>query len=307
MPRKTDQRALQETALRHFLEVAQTGSVTAAAERLHVAPSAVSRSIARLEEALDTLLFERRARGMHLNSAGELLAVHARRAWQDIERVVAEIGSLRGLRSGNVRLASTEGLAAEFLPQLIAGFQRHYPGIRFMLEVCQQADIPRLLRHGDMDIGLTFGTSSERDIQVERRHAAPILAVVSPDHPLANRRQLALAQLAGHALALPPPSSTLRQLFDISCTRQGLSHDAALLCNRLDPAIAFAAAGGGVALCGELAIRSRLQSGAVVGIALRDREMNERHFEVQTLAGRTLPSACRAFLNHLNDLLQQEP
>lgn len=307
MNRSPDLRSLQEVALRHFLEVAQTGSVTAAAERLQVAPSAVSRSIARLERALDTLLFERRARGMHLNSAGELLAVHARRAWQDIERVVEDIASLQGLRSGTVRLASTEGFASEFLPQLVAGFQRQYRGIRFVLEVCAQADIPRLLRHGDMDIGLTFGTSSERDLSVELRHPAPILAVMSPQHALAGRRQLSLSQIVGYPLALPGPSTTLRQLFDISCTRQGLSGDAALQCNRLDPIIAFTAAGGGISLCGELAIRSRLHNASLVAVPLRDREMNERHFEVQTLAGRSLPHACRAFLAHLKDELRQTP
>lgn len=306
MARKHDPRALQETSLRHFLEVAQTGSVSAAAERLHVAPSAVSRSIARLEAALDTLLFERRARGMRLNSAGELLAVHARRMWQDVERVVADIESLRGLRSGTVRLVSTEGFASEFLPQLIAEFQRQYRGIRCVLDVCHQAEIPPLLRHGDVDIGLTFGTSSERDIQVERRHPAPILAVMAPDHPLASRRQLALAQVVGHPVALPGPRSTLRQLFDISCARQGLQPDAAMIANRLDPLVSFAAAGGGIALSGELAIRSRLQAGLVVAVPLRDREMNERHFEVQTLAGRTLPNACRAFLSHLLGVLSQD-
>lgn len=306
MARKLDARALQDTTLRHFIEVAQTGSVTAAAERLHVAPSAVSRSIARLEDALNTLLFERRARGMRLNSAGELLAVHAKRAWQDIERVVADIDSLRGLRTGTVRVVSTEGFASEFLPHLIADFQRSYRDIRFVLEVGVQAEIPPLLRHGDMDIGLTFGTSSERDIQVERRHPAPILAVMAPSHPLAGRRQLALAQAVGYPMGLPAPTSTLRQLFDISCARQGLKVDAALVANRLDPAISFAAAGGGIALCGELAIRSRLKAGEVVAVPLRDREMNERHFEVQTLAGRTLPIACKAFLSHLNDMLEQD-
>ena len=79
-PHRLNPRALQEHALRTFLEVAQSGSVSLAAARLDVAPSAVSRTIARLEHDLDTLLFERSARGMRLNSAGELLAAHARRA-----------------------------------------------------------------------------------------------------------------------------------------------------------------------------------------------------------------------------------
>jgi DNA-binding transcriptional LysR family regulator len=304
--RKIDQRALQETALRHFLEVAQVGSVSAAAERLNVAPSAVSRSIARLESALDTLLFERRARGMRLNSAGELLAVHAKRVRQDIERVVAEIESLRGLQTGTVRVTSTEGFASEFLPQVIADFQREHGGIRFALEVRTQTEIPQLLRHGDMDIGVTFGTSSERDIRVELRHPAPIFAVMAPDHALATRRQLSLSQVLAYPIVMPPHNSTLRQLLDISCARQGLQLDPVLMANRLDMMIAFAAAGGGIALSGEAAIRSRLRAGVIAARPLRDREMNERHFEVQTLAGRVLPNACQAFLAHLREVLRKD-
>jgi DNA-binding transcriptional LysR family regulator len=306
MPRKIDQRILQEPVLRHFLEVVQTGSVTAAAERLNVAPSAVSRSIARLEQSLDTLLFERRARGMRLNSAGELLAVHAKRAWQDVERVAAEIQALRGLRTGTVRVASTDGFASEFLPALVAEFQREYRGIRFLLDVRLQAEIPQLLRHGDADIGITFGMSSERDIDVALRHPAPILAMMAPDHPLASRRQLSLQQVLAHPLALPPPHSTLRQLLEISCARQGLTIDPVLQTNRLEPIVAFVAAGGGLSLCGEAAIRTRLKAGTLVAVPLRDREMNERHFEVQTLAGRTLPSAAQAFLAHLREVLQRD-
>ncbi|MEJ8852775.1 LysR family transcriptional regulator [Variovorax rhizosphaerae] len=299
-------RVLQEAAVRHFLEVVRTGSVTAAAERLHVAPSAVSRHIARLESELNTLLFERRARGMVPNAAGELLAAHAKRAWQDIERVTDDIQALRGLQTGWVRIASTEGFASEFIPNVIAEFQREYAGIRFALDVCMQADIPKLVREGDVDVGFTVSTSSERGINVELRHPSPILAIMAKDHPLASRRQLALAQLVGYPMALPGPYSTLRQLFDISCIRQGLQCEPALLSNRLDAMITFAAVGGGVTLSGEAALRSRLNAKLVVAIPLRDREMNERHFEVQTMAGRTLPGACRAFLDHLREVLRRD-
>lgn len=306
MSNAVSRRVLQEAAVRHFLEVVRTGSVTAAAERLNVAPSAVSRHIARLESELNTLLFERRARGMVPNAAGELLAAHAKRAWQDIERVTDDIQALRGLQTGWVRIASTEGFASEFIPNVIAEFQREYAGIRFGLDVRMQAEIPTLVRDGDVDVGFTLSTSSERGINVELRHPSPILAIMAKDHPLASRRQLALSQLIGYPMALPGAYSTLRQLFDISCSRQGLQCEPALLSNRLDAMISFAAAGGGVTLSGEAALRSRLKAKVVVAIPLRDREMNERHFEVQTMAGRTLPGACRAFLDHLREVLRRD-
>ncbi|ARP81797.1 LysR family transcriptional regulator [Bordetella genomosp. 8] len=292
---------LQGTALRYFLEVVRAGSITEAAERLDVAPSAVSRQIARLERELNTLLFERRARGMALNAAGEVLAAHARRMQQDVDRVAGDIMALRGLRQGKVRLVSTEGYAYDFLPSLIASFRENYAGIRFSLDVCSQQEIPRRVRDGEADIGLTLSLTSERDIRVELRTPAPVLAVMSREHPFASKRSLSLSQLAAYPLALPGHDSTLRQLFDISCSRQQLRCEPVFVSQHIDALISFARAGGGVAFCGELAIRGRLGGGGIIAIPLRDREMNERHFEVQTLAGRILPDACKAFLAHVRD------
>lgn len=124
-------RVLQETALRYFLEVVRCGSISEASLKLNVAPSAISRQIARLESELDTLLFERRARGMVPSAAGELLAVHARHMQLESERVGSDILALRGLQRGKVRLASSEGFAVDFLPAAITAFRRRYSGIHF--------------------------------------------------------------------------------------------------------------------------------------------------------------------------------
>lgn len=304
--RSINQAVLQEVALQHFLAVAHTGSVTLAATRLSVAPSAVSRQIARLERELDTLLFERRARGMVLNSAGELLAAHARRAWLDIERVAEDILALRGLRAGQVRIAATEGFTYEFLPTLIAQFQALRPGIEFQLDMCVQTDVARRVREGDVDIGVTVSLSSERGVTVELRHPSPVLAVVRPGHPLARRRQISLAQAFAYPSALPAPASTLRQLLDISCSRQGLHPQVVFTSNHLYPLINYVAATDALTFCGETALRQHLREGLVVAVALRDREMNERHFEVQTMAGRHLPDAANAFMEHLRDTLAQD-
>ncbi|MDN4589788.1 LysR family transcriptional regulator [Xenophilus aerolatus] len=304
--RSFNQGVLQEVALRYFLEVARAGSVTEAAARLEVAPSAVSRQIGRLERELDTLLFERRARGMALNSAGELLAAHARRAWLDIERVADDILALRGLRQGEVRVAATEGFAYEFLPALVAQFQARCPGIHFTLDMCVQREVARRVREGIADIGVTVSLSSERGLNVELRHPAPVLAIVAPDHPLAARRQVSLAQVVAHPLALPAATSTLRQLLDISCSRQGLPMEPVITSDHLYPLIQYAACTRAVTFCGELALRQQLHNGSIVAIPLRDREMNERHFEVQTMAGRHLPDAARAFIDHLRETLARE-
>lgn len=297
--------ALQETAVRYFLEVVKTGSVKDAALKLNVAPSAVSRQVARLERELDTLLFDRHARGMVPNAAGELLAAHAKRTQQDIERVASDIAGLRGLRSGHVRVASTEGFAFDFLPTLISRFRARYEGIRFHLEVGSPNEIPRRIRDGEADVGMTLSGLPEPGLKVELRHPSPILAVMAKGHPLAAQRQLSLRQVVGYPLGLPQEDSSIRQLLDIGCSRQGLQYVQAMSSNHANALVSFAAAGGGsIAFYGELSIRTLLKTKALVAIPLKDREMNERHLEVQTLAGRSLPDAGKAFVQFLTDAIK---
>lgn len=297
--------ALQETAVRYFLEVVKTGSVKDAALKLNVAPSAVSRQVARLERELDTLLFDRHARGMVPNAAGELLAAHAKRTQQDIERVASDIAGLRGLRSGYVRVASTEGFAFDFLPTLISRFRAKYEGIRFHLEVGSPNEIPRRIRDGEADVGMTLSGLPEPGLKVELRHPSPILAVMAKGHPLAAQRQLSLRQVVGYPLGLPQEDSSIRQLLDIGCSRQGLQYVPAMSSNHANALVSFAAAGGGsIAFYGELSIRTLLKTKALVAIPLKDREMNERHLEVQTLAGRSLPDAGKAFVQFLTDAIR---
>lgn len=303
--RALNPRVLQEVALQHFLEVAHAGSITQAAARLGVAPSAVSRQVARLERELDTLLFERRARGVVLNSAGELLAAHARRAWLDIERVAEDILALRGLRKDQVRVAATEGFAYEFLPSLVAQYQARNHHVGFLLQMCVQAEVVRRVREGEVDIGVTVNLQSERDLNVELRHPSPVLAVVAAGHPLAARRQVSLAQVVAYPLAMPSASSTLRRLLDVGFSRQGLAYDTRFSSDHLFPLVAYVAETQAVTFCGELALRQHLRHGSVVAVPLRDREMTERHFEVQTLAGRHLPDTARAFIDHLRQQLGQ--
>ncbi len=307
MTRKAQE--LQEVSLRYFLEVVRGGSVTAAAEQLGVAPSAISRQIARLEKSLDTLLFERRARGMVVNAAGELLAAHARRQQLDADRVIAEMQALRGLRQGRIHLVSTAGFASDFLPSVIAIFRKRYAGIEFQLSVCKPSEVPKRIREGDGDIGVTLGLSPDPGVRVQFRHPASVLAITAPDHPLAQRRQLSVAEIVAHPLALAEESAdtTLRQLFDICCSRQNLQYKTVLTSNDLNALIGFAAEGGGISLCGELAVRGRIEAGSLRAIPLRDREMNERFMEVQTLAGRMLPTVCQTFLRYLQQAVLGEP
>lgn len=294
-----NERALVDNALRYFLEVARQGSINKASNELHVAASAVSRQIARLESELNTQLFERHPTGMRLSPSGELLAGHARKARLEAARIIDEITGLEGIQRGTVHIASIEGLASYLLPHVISEFRKKYRGIHFDLQVCSSADVTRRVREGNADIGLAISPPPERDIKVEKRIMAPIYAIMSLDHPLASRKQATLAQLSDYPLALPTQDTTVRQLFDVSCSRQGLLIEPVLVCNFVNSLVQFASCEGGITLFGEVSIRHLNDGSQLKAVPIKDREMSARTIEVQTMAGRTLPKGVAAFLEPL--------
>lgn len=292
-------RILIDSALRYFLEVVRHGSINRASRELHVAPSAVSRQISRLETELNTQLFERHPMGMRLSPSGELLAVHARKATLEASRVIDEITGLEGIQKGTVHIACIEGLASYMLPHVISEFRRKYHGINFELTVCPSAEVTLKVKQGLVDIGIGIAPVPEKDIKIEARINAPIYAIMNSEHPLAAKKHITLSQLRHESLALPTGETTVRQLFDVSCARQGLLIEPVMTCNNVNSLIQFAACGGGITMFGEITIRHLNPGSQLTALPIRDRELSMRSFEVQTMTGRTLPKGVAAFLETL--------
>ena len=290
---------LQDTALRYFLEVVRTGSVSEAATRLSVSPSAVSRQVATLEDLLGVPLFERRPRGMAPSPAGELLAAHALRNALEADRVVADIEALQGLRRGLIRVCCSAGFAIEFLPKAMAQFREQHPGMQFHLRVAAPAAVTQAVLNTEADIGLTYSRTAERDIEVQHRQVSPVIAIMRPDHPLARHASVTLAQMHPYPVALPERDNTVRQLFDIGCSQRQLVFDPVLVSNHFETLTHFVLHAGGMSISGEVTVRERVRRGELHAALIRERSMNGRAIERQTLAGRTLPHAAQSFLELL--------
>ncbi|MFN4030282.1 MAG: LysR family transcriptional regulator [Acidovorax temperans] len=298
---------LQDTALRYFLEVVRTGSVSEAATRLSVSPSAVSRQVATLEDLLGVPLFERRPRGMAPSPAGELLAAHALRNALEADRVVADIEALQGLRRGLIRVCCSAGFAIEFLPKAMAQFREQHPGMQFHLRVAAPAAVTQAVLNTEADIGLTYSRTAERDIEVQHRQVSPVIAIMRPNHPLARHASVTLAQMHPYPVALPERDNTVRQLFDIGCSQRQLVFDPVLVSNHFETLTHFVLHAGGMSISGEVTVRERVKRGELHAALIRERSMNGRAIELQTLAGRTLPEGVRAFIAHLRQQLPPPP
>ncbi|GAB3629831.1 LysR family transcriptional regulator [Pandoraea terrae] len=295
---------MQTHALRYFLEVARTGSLSRASERLHVAVSALSRQIAKLEEDIGAPLFERRPRGMVLSEAGALLAEHARRVLLDAERVTSEIRGLSAVGRATIRIASSEGGARDFLPQVITRFREAYPGAHFHLDVLSPLEATQRVRDGEADIAVCFNIAPEKGVRVVHAERAPIFALVAQRHPLAQHSEVALADLLPYPIALANTGATIRQMFDLCCSLEGLLFEPVFVSNYHAALHSLVRDGKTVTLTGLLTVRSRLAPEGLAAIPIRNPELHQRTLQVQTMAGRTLPAPVEAFLGLLIDAIR---
>lgn len=125
---------LQHRLFIYIDQIARSGSIRKAAERLHISASAINRQLIALEEELGTPLFQRLPRKMVLTAAGEALIHHVRQSFKEIEIAQMKIEELKGLRRGEVTVAMMSGLAANLIPLTAAEFRRANPRVKLHLQ-----------------------------------------------------------------------------------------------------------------------------------------------------------------------------
>ena len=294
-------------SLRYFATVARRGSFREAAEELHVAQSALSRQIQKLEQDFGVPLFQRHARGVELTSAGEIFLRHARSSLRQTERVRSELDALKGLRRGTINIQSIESLVPGVLPQAIMRFRARHPGITFEVTVDRTDRIIAAVREGRTDIGLASYPPVEPDLTTVFKMREPLVALMSPRHPLAGRPKVSLADSISYPIALPLKNSGSRVLIDIACKAAGIYMVPVLEANSIQFRVQFVHVNNGITFHSRLSAGDSLRSGDLVAVPIRDRIVNTATIDAVTHASRELPLAAEEFLRFLQGELQREP
>jgi DNA-binding transcriptional LysR family regulator len=209
-------RLFNAPAVRYFQEVARAGSFRKAAEHLHVAASAVHRHVGVLEEQIGTRLFERSPGrgGLKLTAAGEVLAHRLQTAMGEITVALKEIEGLSGTRRGHVSVGTSDVLATDFLPSVLAEFKRSHPRVEVNVRVGAPAQmIDQLLDH-QLDAVLCFDAPPRIGLAFRGEFALKSCVLVPRGHRLANKRAVSLAECAEYPLILPDETQYLRGILD---------------------------------------------------------------------------------------------
>lgn len=211
--------------LRHFVEVAQRGSFAAAAEKLNVAPSAVSKQVKNLEESLGVELFlrERGRGGLELTEAGSILLYRCASVINELTVAREELAELRGLQRGHLRLGVNEVVATDLLPGILNDLHRNHPNLQFTIVVENTPEMVRRMQDGDIDVMLGYSIPPSPDLEVLATMHRKTYLITALSHPLASRRSIRFEDIAGEKLILPDASLALHHVLQDLLTRTGIS------------------------------------------------------------------------------------
>jgi DNA-binding transcriptional LysR family regulator len=287
--------------LESFLAVARARSFRKAAGTLALSQPALSQQIKELERELGLAIFDRLGRTVQLTQAGRLLEEHAPRIFAALEGAQEAIRELSGLRRGSVLLGGSTTPGIYLLPWLLGEFKNRYPEVDVSLRIANTRQIEELIRTGELDLGIVGGhLANTKETCVEASLEDTIVLIVPPGHRWARRRPIAPELLQEECLLTREEGSATRRVIEAALARGGVMLRACLELGHTEAIKQGVRAGLGVALVSRHAVRSELESGQLLGVALRGLSIR-RHFHVIRHEAKSLSPTARAFLEFLRE------
>lgn len=179
--------------LRHFVKVVELENFSRAAEQIGLSQSALSRSIARLEEELGQPVLERQTRKVVLNDAGRLLLKHAQKILNMINDAKAEICD--DGQSGNIRVGAIPTIAPYFLPECLQSFHRQYPLAQVIVQEETTDHLLKKVVSGEVDVAIAALPITEKHLKVEKLFSEELLLVMPREHPLTRRKSINVSDI----------------------------------------------------------------------------------------------------------------
>lgn len=287
--------------LRVLQAVGDTGSFSAAADRLDYTQPAVSKIVATLERQLGTTLVDRGIRPLRLTEAGTALVQRAAAAFEQITAAELEVEAIANLSAGSLRVGTFSSAGAAMVVDALRAFRTSHPDVDVSItEIGMPSALARSLRRGDLDLGVSFdypelGDTFAGDLDTTFLVDDPFDVVVPCGHSLQRRRTIRFADLSRENWLLGDFGATSPsfRMIDRRCREAGFDPNVAYRVNDCQMAQALVAAGEGIALLPRIMLRA-----AHPAVAIRPLSADPpmRRISAVRLATRYLTPATDRFL-----------
>ncbi len=210
--------------LRHFVTVARFASFSTAADHLGVTQPALSKSIRTLEQSLGVRLLDRGPAGVRATMFGERLLGYGQLLLSLSEEAVGEIDALRGARRGSLHIGGMAAILRTIVPETLTRFLVSHPEVGVIVHDGLNDALFGALFAGKLDIAITARPTDMLgdDLEWRRLREDPVDIVAAPDHPLAARTRVPLADLVPYSWVVPPRPEPDRLNLDALFANAGL-------------------------------------------------------------------------------------
>jgi len=220
--------------LQAFIEVAEKKSFSRSAESLNLTQPAVSKRIAALESELDSRLFDRVGRSVHLTEAGKVLLPSALKINSEVSRIENEIVTLGSVVGGKLSIAAAEHVGLDRLASMLKAYKENYPDVEMDVHFLKSDEALEKIENGQLDMCLC----PVNDKNCERKSRTNLInvqawkedlqVVAGRNHPLALKRSVTVAELARYPGILPLSYSTIRHSIDQLMTANAVTAEVAM-------------------------------------------------------------------------------
>lgn len=278
-----------------FNAVAESGSISAGAKRLHLSQPAVTRQLRQLESLLGSTFFDRLPRGVRLTESGELLRDYAQRIFTLEREAETAIREMRQLGTGELVIGASSTIGNYLLPPMLAEFRRRYPAVEITVEIANAHTIEADLLSRRLALGLTEGRLKSADLHAHVFMHDEIIPIAAATHPLAHLQRVGTQVICRETLLQREAGSGTREFVEEALKQARLQFSHSVCLGSTEAIKKMAAAGGGVALLSRLAVKTELQAGMLKTLAIPELHLN-RPLRWVHLHRRHLPPSVVAFL-----------
>jgi len=245
------------TDLRLYLNILDTGNITAGAARSHLSLAAASARIRAMESSLGIDFLERGRRGVTPTPAGKALAHHARLLLQHAERMQQDLADYAQGVKGQVRLLCNTTAITEHLPEVLADFLCRHPNLDIDLQEMPSLRIVHALRQGAADLGIVSDAVDTHGLDTQPFCDDPLVLIMPPDHPLANQTTPTFSDTLPHDFVGLSANSALAVYLEEQALHAGARLSIRIRAEGFDGVMRMVARGAGLAIVPQVAIQRR--------------------------------------------------
>ena len=259
--------------LEMFRAVAEEGTFTRAAERLHVSQSAITRQLQLLEYELGTLLLRRTHHGVVLTPDGEILLTTAHRITSEIIDAVSQISGARELQRGVLSLGGGMTVALYVFPKLLKKFRSMYKNVELKVTTGEADSLLRLLRTRQIDLALLTLPIVGPDLEVQPVLKEEMVVIAARNHPLGREHTVDAQKLAQYPFVLFESGSNTRKVIDDFFLEHGIAVNVVMQTENVEIIKAMVASGLGISFLPYAAIAGELRTGRFAWVRVRGRKL----------------------------------